>query len=149
MNSSLFVFILAGFIILCTGIILSVVLLKAAWIRKEREALSSTDLRALEESAIVLIEQMKSEIDDRIVELDTKSAQLIELTRQADARITAFKRLTAASQNQPVFAEHDSSKLYSDAIPEAVDCVELAKSMELSAAEVKLMMRLADLGIDN
>jgi hypothetical protein len=157
MNSGLFVFMLIGFIFLCAGIIISVVLFKMAWIRKEREALASTDLRVLEESAIILIEQMKSELDDRIAEIDKKSAHLAELTHQADARISAFNKLSSAFTNKP---SHESSEkctdnlpIFSvndgDSIPEAIDCAELARSMDLSAAEVKLMMRLADLGIDN
>jgi len=161
MNSGLFTFILLASVVLCTGVILIIALLRAAWIKREREALTSTDLRALEESAMILIEQMKAEIDDRILELDSKAAQLAELTRQADARIAAFKRLAAVSGSglSRESAVHDADGLASpngcdsisspDRIPEAYDCTELARSLDLSAAEVKLMVRLADLGIEN
>lgn len=162
MNNGLFVFMLIGSIILCTVVIVSVILLKMAWIRKEREALSATDLRVLEESAIILIEQMKSELDDRIAEIDRKSAHLAELTYQADARISVFNRLSSSfkiqpatetslqnSNNPPACSVNDNDLMLIDSIPEAIDCAELARSMDLSAAEVKLMMRLADLGIDN
>ena len=70
MTSGWFVFGVVACIVIACGFVLAMALLRAAWAQKEREALSSDDLRVLEESAFHLIEQLKAETDSRVNTLD-------------------------------------------------------------------------------
>lgn len=150
MNSGILVFVLVLSIVLSSGIIIAVVLMKMAWTRKEREALTSTDLSALEESTVVLIDQLRAELDDRIAAMDERCKQMAELTRQADVRIAAFNKMSSALRNESLIdgSSIDIKKELSACISlEESDYPESIKDPSISAAEIKLMMRLADLGI--
>ena len=49
MSNGWFVFAVVTSIVLCSGCILAVAVMRAAWAHSQREALTSADLRALEE----------------------------------------------------------------------------------------------------
>ena len=138
------------------GVILAVALLRAAWARREQEALSSNDLRALEESAVILIEQLKAEVDGRIVELDAKSAELRKLTREADLRIEAIREAVASSMKPKVASAPEEVPQIVEVNPvmqkvidmaeSGVDSAEIARIAGMDFAEVKLMLRLSGVG---
>lgn len=167
MSSGWFVFMLIACITLCTGCVLAVALLRAAWSQREREALTSADLRALEESAVYLIEELKAEADRAANELSAavdRCAALQELTKAADERIAALREAEApygpyssyelestsrenaisAPHHRPVQTNGDPTRRQIlDLASSGVECAEIARLSGMGCAEVKLMLRLA------
>lgn len=160
MASGWLVFTMVGCIIIFCGIILAAVILRAAWAQKERDALTSSDLRALEESALLLVEQLKSEADRGIDELDRRCVILRELLTEADKRVDLLRSLNsglpAFTDETPrevckLTSELDSNvrrdpdfilQLYSA----GMDAAGIAKSTGLDCAEVNLILSLGKLG---
>jgi len=150
------VFAVVACIILCTGCILAVALLKAAWSQREREALTSEDLRALEESALCLIDQLKAEADNAASDLESRCSLLRDLMKAADERIAALRELEPACLDSPAqSASRHESRDEADAegnlrrqqilelASKGVECSEIARAAGMDCAEVKLMLRLA------
>jgi hypothetical protein len=120
------------------------VLLRAAWAQKEREALSSDDLTMLEESAVLLIEQLKEETDQRLTELRDYTVRLETLLHEADARITEL-------QAQLQFADFAKAAISPNALaPTTAHSISTETSINdahcipgHNCAEEKLIRRLA------
>ena len=154
MTSGWFVFSVVACIIICTGCVLAVAMLKAAWAQREREALTSADLRALEESAVYLIDQLRTETESAIGDLESKCAALKGLIDAADQRISALRELSeraAASsglQHIPQ-AEADPRRQQVLALASSgLECSEIARKAGMDCAEVKLMLRLAGMAMN-
>ncbi|MEN6372161.1 MAG: hypothetical protein ABFD64_09135 [Armatimonadota bacterium] len=156
MVSGWFVFIVVTCIVICSGFVVAVAVLRASWASREREALTSTDLRALEESAMVLIEQLKAEADSGIGELDKRCAELKELISEADRKISQLKNISAESYDfmrklpdeacvaSPIIdteAEKSCVKVL-DLASKGMECAEIARTVGLDAAEVNLILSL-------
>jgi len=92
------VFGLVASIVICCGFILAVQILRAAWAQREREALSASDLRAVEESAVLLVERLRSEADRAILELDERLDALQKLVQEADAKLQTLRQATTCNQ---------------------------------------------------
>jgi len=151
-----FVFTLVASIVICCGFALAVVIMRASWASKEREALTSSDLRALEESALVLIDQLKSEADNGISELDRRCAELKELISEADRKISELKNL---SMVKPRIAHemipdevciddtkiNDSRRKVLALASSGMDSADIARATGLDCAEVKLILNLEKL----
>ena len=154
MISGWFVFAVVACITLCTGCILAVALLRAAWTQREREALTSTDLRALEESAMMLIEQLRSEMDIGIEEVESSSRVLARLIEQADERISAIRGLKGVPLAVTPMSSAEAGTPHQPADGRAQQVLamaasgmatdEIARASGIGAAEVKLMLRLLD-----
>jgi len=157
-TSGWFVFSVVACIIICTGCVLAVAMLKAAWAQREREALTSADLRALEESAVYLIDQLRTETESAIGDLESKCAALKGLIDAADQRISALRELSercaALSELQPVSqgvpqVEADSKRQQVLALASSgMGCAEIARKAGMDCAEVKLMLRLAGMAMN-
>ena len=152
-----FVFAVTASIILCTGFVIAVSLLKAAWAQREREALTSSDLRALEESAVCLIDQLRTEADSALGELESRYARLGESVRAADERINMLRELEASRRNFRMPSESQSIPPDSsdpmrqqvlDLASNGVGCSQIAQQMGIDCAEVKLMLRLAGMQLN-
>ncbi|MEN6521618.1 MAG: hypothetical protein ABFD46_10785 [Armatimonadota bacterium] len=143
-------------IVICSGFVVAAAIMRASWASREREALTSTDLRALEESAMVLIDQLRTEADSGIGELDKRCAELKELILEADRKISQLKNIAAQSHDimrnlsdevcvaSPVI-DSESEKNYIKALDLAskgMECAEIAKTVGLDAAEVNLILSL-------
>ena len=141
--------VMAG-IVLCSGFILAAAILRAAWMQREREALTSTDLRALEESALYLIEQLKSEADQSSMELDNRCAELKELIASADAKLAALKAVmpkevcTVIRNPAEVNRSVNRSRIL-ELASSGFDCAAIAKATGLDRAEVNLVLSLSKL----
>ena len=98
MVSGWFVFALVASIVVCSGFILAIALMRAAWAQRERESLTATDLRALEESAVMLIEQLKSEAEASITELDKRRKALSKLIKEADTKLKSLAEAQAETR---------------------------------------------------
>lgn len=157
MSSGWLTFATVGVILFGAMAIVVAAVLKAAWAQKEREALTSSDLRALEESAVTLIEQLRAEADHRAMDLDARCECLGKLIEQADARISALQSALASSQDsrRAPEAKHarvsrqqldPRSQKVVDMASAGIGVAEIAKQAGLGCAEVKLMLRLAGVG---
>jgi hypothetical protein len=147
-----FVFGVVACIVIGCGFVLAVSLLRAAWAQKEREALTSEDLRVLEESAVLLIDDLKTETDTRISRLDDYSKRIEGLLREADLRIVGLQKLVesqAATIDRAGFMPRSSAgadfNQVNELLSRNVDCAEVARNLGLDCAEVKLIHRLASL----
>lgn len=156
MGNGVFVFATVACITIATGFILAIAILRQSWAQKEREALTSTDLRALEESALFLIEQLKSEADHATDELESRCTRLAELLKAADQRIGELKDLEASlhervrthlSQDSAVAREPSDPQIVRilDLASSGMESSEIAKVTGVDCAEVKLALRLAGL----
>ncbi|MHB0912644.1 MAG: hypothetical protein ACYC2Y_04270 [Armatimonadota bacterium] len=147
MNNGWFIAIVVICMVLCAGFVLVVTLLRAAWSRKEREALTSNDLRVLEESAFILIEQLRNEADQKISEVDRACARLSKLLDEADARLSALRELSVSRHEEPEAPSGgEQSELRQRVLSMAasgIDCAEIARKEGLGCAEVNLMLKLA------
>ncbi len=150
-----FVFVVVAGIVLCSGFVISIVMLKSAWAKKEREVLTSYDLRVLEESVVVLIDQLKTEMDGRIAEAEIRAKALEQLLHEADERIIAYGRLVqeneakaCVARQQPPSAglveDLDGDRLHA-LISNGADPVQLARTLGVDCAELKLMQRLSSM----
>jgi hypothetical protein len=155
MGNGVLVFATVACIVIATGFILAIAILRQSWAQKEREALTSSDLRALEESALFLIEQLNSEADRATEELESRCSRLAELLRAADQRIGELKDLETslhervrahlASDPESVVRESGDPKIVRilDLASSGMESAEIAKVTGVDCAEVKLALRLA------
>jgi hypothetical protein len=96
-----FVFAVVASIVLLSGVVIAVAILRAAWARRERESLTAEDLRAVEESAMILIEQLQSEADRAISEMNNRSEALHALLAEIDWKLEALTEASATVQLLP------------------------------------------------
>ena len=151
-----FVLVLIGCIVLGAGMVLAAALMRAAWAQRERETLTAADLRAVEESAVLLIEQLKSQADNAVADLDRRCAALLELMTEADKRVETLrepaperamgKPLLGAATVAPA-GRADSEQVLQLA-SNGMTCAEIARLTGLDCAEVKLMLSLGRLRIE-
>jgi hypothetical protein len=157
MASGWFVFALVACVVLCSGLVLAAAVIRAAWAQREKESLTAGDLKALEESAVVLIEQLKSEADRGISELDERFAALHGLILEADRRLAALG-MSAPDQTDaapPAATRPRQEALDARAQDGRVDrgrilelassglaCADIAKATGLDCAEVNLVVSL-------
>lgn len=144
MSNDWFVFTVVASIVICTGSVLAAAIMRAAWAHNRREALTSSDLRALEESALLLIQQMRSEADRGIAELEERSSELRALIEKADARLEALRESPIPVLDQPAIAAEsmDRSQVM-ELASSGMDCADIARATGLGCGEVKLMLGLA------
>ena len=147
------VFAVVACVVLCTGCVLAVALLRAVWAQREREALTSSDLRALEESAVLLIEQLKAEVNEGVEQLDAKCSELRSLIQDADARLSEIPnapgrsngarttRVSSSACAVPSVRKQKILKLASRGVTPS----EIARKEGVGCAEVELVLRLAKL----
>lgn len=151
MSNGWFIFSIIASIVVCTGCILAVAIMRAAWAHSQREALTSGDLRALEESAVLLIEQMRSEADRGLAELEERSSRLRELIAEADARLGALRQASVPIPSQVIDSDHltlesrAERRRVLELASSGMDCAEIARVTGLGCGEVKLMLGLASL----
>ncbi len=154
MGNGVFVLAMVACIVIATGFILAIAILRQSWAQKEREALTSSDLRALEESALFLIEQLKSEADHATEDLESRCTRLAELLKAADQRIGELKDLEDSlhervrrhsSKAGDVVRESSDPKIVRilDLAASGMKSSEIAKVTGVDCAEVKLALRLA------
>jgi hypothetical protein len=142
--------------VVCCGFVIAVAILKAAWAQRERESLTSSDLTALEESAVILIDQLKTEVDAGIAEIDARRADLARLIDEADRRLIALERygsivvraeMPATPESVPEEATSESDLRRRKAVELAAcglgDAADIARASGIGAAEANLMLRLA------
>lgn len=156
MSSGWFVGGVVTCIVIVCGVILSCVLMRAAWAQREKEALSSTDLRALEESAMILVEQIKTEADRGIAELDDRCEKLRKLISEADEKLESLRYLTALSVenssdmipcvdlSEPANASErlvDKTQIM-ELASNGMNSAEIARVLGLDCAEVNLVLSL-------
>ncbi|MCX6375189.1 MAG: hypothetical protein NTU88_03980 [Armatimonadetes bacterium] len=155
MESGWLVFAVVACIVISTGFVLAIALLRQAWSQREREALTSSDLRALEESALYLIEQMKAEADHAADELDSRCKALADLMQAADERIESLRELESSLtervplsvQTEPTSAPRNDDvnvRRILDLASSGMESSEIARVSGLDCAEVKLALRLAE-----
>lgn len=147
-------------IVICSGFIVAAAIMRAAWIRKERESLTSEDLRAVEESAMLLIEQLKSEADQAIGEMDSRSERLRELIAIADRKLTELQssisesgqtdsgaglQMRASEPNDGVENYHQTAERVLHLASTGLVCEEIAKTLGIEHAEVRLILGLGKL----
>ncbi len=151
MSSGWFVFTIVTSIVICTASILAVAIMRAAWASSQREALTSADLRALEESALLLVEQMRAEADRVLAESAERSAALRELIDEADAKLRALREASASIPSQIIADEQVASQSRQsldrrrvlELAESGMDCAEIARMTGLQCGEVRLMLGLA------
>jgi hypothetical protein len=155
MTGGWFVFTLVGGIVLCSGVAIAVMIMRAAWAEREKESLTSSDLRALEESAVLLIEQLKSEADRGIAELDKRCAALRDLITEADRKIDTLSELgSIANLPDEACVRAFDTGLGADArrvielSSSGMSAVEIARVTGLDCADVNLALSLGKLGIE-
>lgn len=141
-------------IIFFTSLILAVSILRTAWIRREKELLTSMDLRALEESAVYLTEQLKAESDQAMLKLDSRISQLESLLREADARLSSLIEATARAQK--LVSDSDAANIADDfcssydadrtrvfaLVSAGLDDLDVARVTGLGLGEVRLIKKL-------
>ncbi|MCL6628126.1 MAG: hypothetical protein K6U00_00825 [Armatimonadetes bacterium] len=154
MNSGLVATLTVISIIFFTSLILAVSILRTAWIRREKELLTSMDLTALEESAVYLIEQLKAESNQAISDLDSRISRLESLLREADVRLSSLVEATARAQNlvndsntsetaDDFFASYGVDRTRVLALVSAgLDDTDIARITGLGLGEVRLMKKL-------
>lgn len=142
-----FVFAVVASIVVACGFVLAVALMRAAWTQRERESLTANDLRALEESALLLVDQIKSEADAAITEIDKRRKALSKLIKEADERIAALAE--AESRTMPVLAldeEPHKANAHAEKIMDLAStgmaAPEIAKATGVDCAEVNLILSL-------
>ncbi len=146
MSSAFLALIVTGSTVICAIVVIAGTLVRSACARREREALVSMDLLALEESVVVLLERLTSAGEEMIKEIDRRSAELKELLSQAEA-----KGLVSA-QRQPVC--RSDRFLDTAAVNEEIASLaamgwssdEIAKRTGLTCAETKLILSLQGRG---
>jgi len=156
MTQSWFVFAAVVSIVLFSGMVLAVALMRAAWAQRESEALTASDLRAVEESALLLIDQLRSEADRSISDLDARLRELHELIAEADARLAALREAvpTPEAPAQPVHAELPTPTASLDTqnvlrlASRGLNCVEIARATGLDCADVKVALKLGALAAE-
>lgn len=152
-----FVFAVVASIVLLSGVVIAAAILRAAWAKRERESLTAEDLRAVEESAMVLIEQLQSEADRAISEMNNRSEALHALLAEVDAKLEA---LTEASAKVGSPTSSDSGEITTadsvrtgtvgcvtrqkvlDLASDGLGYAEIARAVGLDVAEVKLILSL-------
>jgi hypothetical protein len=159
-----FVFAVVASIVILAGLVLAAAIMRASWAQREREALSSSDLRAVEESAVMLIEQLKAEADRAIGDLSERCALLRELIVEADGRIDSLRSSATGQQVMVLSETRDPSDLLRKAeaihpsldtaqvlrlANSGLDCVDIAKAIGADCADVKVAMKLGRLTSDN
>jgi hypothetical protein len=142
-----FVFALVAGIVVACGFALATTLMRAAWAQREREALTSSDLRALEESAVLLIEQIKAEADATVNELDKRRKSLSKLIKDADERLLALAeaedRIARSVPVQESPSEEPSAfGQVMELASEGMAPADIAKSTGLDCADVNLILSL-------
>lgn len=146
LSSGFFVFAVVSCIVICTGFFIAISLLRAAWAQKEREALTSGDLRALEESALLLIERLKSESDAAIEEIEKRTKKLSALLAEADARLSSLD-MAKVAEIPAVVEEKVPTESYMQRVlalaAGGMECADIAKSLDMGCAEVNLILRCA------
>ena len=110
-------------------------------------------MRVLEESAVLLIEQLKAEADQRLAAMEEYTKRIENLLLEADAKIAALNAPREIREYKPsipmsVSIDSDSNislRQFTERTSQDADCVEIARSSGMDCAEVKLMKRLASL----
>jgi len=144
MANGIFAFAVVASMVLCCGCILAVMIMRAAWTRRERETLTSQDLTALEESAVLLVEQLKAEADRGITEIERRCASLRVLIEEADDRISRLSDLSDhVRQVRPQPKEVSDRRQVIELAENGMVCADIAKSLGLTLGEVDLMLGLA------
>ncbi|MDH7481927.1 MAG: hypothetical protein QHH26_08150 [Armatimonadota bacterium] len=92
MSEGWFTFCLVAAIILCSGCVLAAAIMRTVAIQRQREALITDNLRALEESTVFLIEQLRSETERMIAEVEQRREVLAELIAEFDKRLSVIAR---------------------------------------------------------
>jgi hypothetical protein len=151
------VFAVVASVIFVAVVVMAAAIMRAAWAQKEREALTSSDLRAVEESALLLIDQLREEADRSISEIDERRKELSELIVEADARISELKGLAPDVQlplsktladSTAVLARSDSRRRTIDKseilrmASSGLGPVDIAKATGLDCADVKVALKL-------
>ena len=154
------VFAVVASIILVAVVVMAAAIMRAAWAQKEREALTSSDLRAVEESALLLIDQLREEADRSVSEMDQRRKKLCELIAEADARISEMKALgpdvqlplsKAVTESTAVLARSDSRRRSIDKseilrmASSGFGPVDIAKATGLDCADVKVALKLGEM----
>lgn len=154
MNSGLVATLTVISIIFFTGLIFAVSIFRTAWIRREKELLTSMDLTALEESAVYLIEQLKAESNQAISDLDSRISRLESLLREADVRLSSLVEATARAQNlasgskapetaEDLWASYATDRTRVLALVSAgLDETDIARITGLGLGEVRLIKKL-------
>ena len=154
MTEGLFAFAVVAAILVFAGLVLAVAIMRSAWAQREREALSASDLRAVEESAVLLVEQLKSEAERGVSEIGRKCEDLRQLITEADSRLAEMREIAACitSPERPpalpnsVDTSNLSPALNADEVlrmaQTGLDPVEIAKSTGLDCADVKVALKL-------
>ncbi len=149
MGSGWFVFGVVACVVVCSGFVIAVTIMRAAWAQRERDALSSNDLRALEESAVLLIDQLKSEADAAITEIDKRRKALSKLIKEADVKLAELKDAEAKVASAPAQVTEDESSVESSPAVRilefagaGMDAADIAKVTGIDCAEVNLVLSL-------
>jgi hypothetical protein len=159
MSDSWFVFAVLAAIILCGGLVLVVALLRSVWAQREREALASDDLRAVEESAALLIEQLRTEADHAVAALKEQRACLTSLIEDADKKVSELTSLMAdcSASTADKRSQHPEPGYGPDAVgpwrneqilelaSRGMGHAEIAKTVGLDSASVRLALSLSRL----
>ena len=159
MTNGWFAFAVVASTVLCAGVILAAVIMRAAWAQRERESLSVSDLRAVEESAILLIEQLRSEADRAVSEADSRLATLREALAELDKKLEGpkarrlIRKLSASEcgketkhtlQSTPRPISPGRQQIL-ELASSGMDSANIAKATGLDCAEVNLALRIANL----
>ena len=153
------VFALIGCVVICSGIIVAVAILRAAWAHKERESLTSSDLTALEESAVLLVEQLKTEADRGIEELDKRIQTLSHLITEADTKIHILSELSTpdivpdaseplAVSLIPTISGEPDTKIIIEMSEKGMTSAEIAKATGVDCAVVNFVISLGRMKYD-
>ena len=146
MTNAWFAFAVVASIVVCSGVVLAAAILRAAWMRRERELLSADDLRAVEESALVLIEQLKAEASRAASEIDERGRAARDLITAADERIQALRSLV--SQSQPAKASADAPEECREAANDRRDRADVEDIRRLSSAGMGAAEIAREIGLD-
>ena len=141
MTNGLLAFGVVAAIVLCCGCILAFMIMRGAWNRQERESLTSQDLTALEESAVLLVEQLKAEADRGIVEIERRCESLRELIREADDRIARLSDLPEHVRPVRPQPSQDGRQIV-EMLESGMDSAEIARSLRLTIGEVDLLLNV-------
>jgi len=157
MANGWFAFAVVASIVLCVGFVLAGAIIRAAWAQRERESLTDFDLRAVEESAFLLIEQLRSEADRAISEMDNRLSTLSDLLARVDRKLDepevrdVILELSAgpvgmeagrSSDSKPGAAPLDKNRIL-ELASSGMECADIAKATGLDCAEVNLALRIA------
>jgi len=134
---------IVGGVVLGSGCVLLSTILRAVWARKERESLTSDDLRALEESVVLLIQDLEEQVDRGIKELSKRAEVLERMIEEADERIRALQEITHSTEvPRRVGSPHLTEKVLGHASA-GLSPSEIARTVGASLAEVDLILRVA------